>query len=239
MTLPPPSPKPLGRSQAYLKQIVFGGNDGIVTTFAVVAGFAGAQAEGVAEVGAVAVLIFGLANLFADAISMGLGEFLSARAQRDLYGTQRSHALESIRRSPGEARTRLGLRLRDRGLSSTDADAASAILARTPDMMAEMMIRYDHGLRDPDDENPAINGLFTFMSFVAFGVVPLVPYFLLPADEAAFALSIAATFSALTALGLLRWNATGLGLVRSVGETVLVGGICAVVAFAVGRAVGG
>ena len=56
--------------QEHLKQIVYGGNDGIVTTFAVVAGFAGYGAEGSAAVGGVAVLLFGLANLLADGTAM-------------------------------------------------------------------------------------------------------------------------------------------------------------------------
>ena len=48
----------LSRTQEFLKQIVYGGNDGIVTTFAIVAGFAGAQADGVAQIGGIAVLFF-------------------------------------------------------------------------------------------------------------------------------------------------------------------------------------
>lgn len=237
---PDPGTAPrLGRTQEFLKQIVYGGNDGIVTTFAIVAGFAGARAEGVAEIGALAVLVFGLANLFADAVSMGLGEFLSGRAQRDLYKAQHAGALRHIRQDTGLARARLAALLQGRGLSSTDAEAASAILARDPALMAEWLMRYDTGLDDPDGDNPAIKGLFTFLSFMAFGVVPLVPYFLRPADGTTLVLSALATLAALVALGLLRWNATGLSLRRSVGETVMVGSVCAVVAFAVGAAVGG
>ena len=56
----------IGHLQDYLKQIVYGGNDGIVTTFAVVAGFAGFGSQSVAEIGSVAVLLFGIANILAD-----------------------------------------------------------------------------------------------------------------------------------------------------------------------------
>jgi len=91
----------------------------------------------------------------------------------------------------------------------------------------------------PEEENPALNGLFTFGSFVIFGSVPLIPYFLLEATQNTFYLSIFATFAALTALGLLRWNATGERILRCVGETVALGAVCAAVAFAVGAIVGG
>jgi len=87
----------VGRLQEHLKQIVYGGNDGIVTTFSVVAGFAGYGAEGAATVGGVAVLLFGLANLFADGTAMGLGEYLSSASQADVYRGVRARELGAIR----------------------------------------------------------------------------------------------------------------------------------------------
>ncbi len=115
------------RLQEFLKQIVYGGNDGIVTTFAIVAGFAGASADGVAQIGGVAVLVFGLANLFADAVSMGLGEFLSLRSQHDLYRSLRESELREIRQNPEQERLELFEILRQRGLPPGEADTATAI----------------------------------------------------------------------------------------------------------------
>ncbi len=74
----------IGKVQEFLRQIVFGGNDGIVTTFAVVAGFTGAKSGSLAEFSIMTVLLFGLANLFADGSAMGLGNFLSIRAQKEV-----------------------------------------------------------------------------------------------------------------------------------------------------------
>ena len=87
----------VGRLQEHLKQIVYGGNDGIVTTFSVVAGFAGFGAEGAATVGGIAVLLFGLANLFADGTAMGLGEYLSSLSEADVYRGARAKELAEIR----------------------------------------------------------------------------------------------------------------------------------------------
>src|SRR6056297_638882 len=236
---PAPTSPRFGRVQEYLKQIVYGGTDGIVTTFAIVAGFAGAQAEGVAEVGAIAVLLFGLANLFADGVSMGLGEFLSLRAQHDLYRARRAEERRRSRDTPDQQGIRLTEILRGKGLSPQDAAEASGIFTRHPDVMAEMILAEETGLRDPDGESPARNGSFTFAAFITFGAVPLIPYLLLDATPATTRLSILATGVALVLLGLLRWHASGERLWRSVGETVLVGTVCAVVAFGVGWIVGG
>jgi VIT1/CCC1 family predicted Fe2+/Mn2+ transporter len=228
----------LGRAQEFLKQIVYGGNDGIITTFAVVAGFAGAQADGVAQIGGLAVLVFGLANLFADAVSMGLSEFLSLRSQHDLYRTRRQSELREIRDNPEQERIELFEILRERGLPASEADTTATILARHPEIMADLMMSYEFGMQSPDTESPAMNGLMTFASFVTFGSTPLVPYFLLEPTPSTFQLSVLATALALVALGLLRGYATKERLLRTVSETLAVGGVCAVVAYIVGWLVG-
>jgi len=225
--------------QEYLRQIVYGGNDGIVTTFAIVAGFAGAAAEGVAQIGGLAVLVFGLANLFADGVSMGLGEFLSARSEHDLYRRRRTLELKEIAENPEQERMELFEILRQRGLPAGQADTVTTHLADHPEIMADLMLTYEFGMQDPDGESPAINGLFTFGSFILFGSVPLIPYFLREADQTSFWLSVYATAFALVALGMLRWYATEERMLRCVAETVAVGGICAGVAYAVGWLVGG
>ncbi|MFX0544429.1 VIT1/CCC1 transporter family protein [Roseovarius sp. S1116L3] len=229
----------LGRMQEFLKQIVYGGNDGIVTTFAIVAGFAGAQADGVAQIGGVAVLVFGLANLFADAVSMGLGDFLSTRSQHDLYRNRRASEMCEIIEDPEHERMELFEILRQRGVPSGEADTLTTIVARHPDLMADLMMTYEFGMLDPDEDSPALSGLMTFASFVVFGAVPLVPYFVLEPTSQTFWLSVCSTGAALVALGVVRWNATGERLVRTVGETVMVGTVCALVAFVVGAVVGG
>ena len=114
----------------FIKQIIYGGNDGIVTTFAVVAGFAGAGAEGAATVGGVAVLLFGLANLFADGAAMGLGEFLSARSEQDLYHSVRKKELHEIKHNPEMEKLEAIEIMRDRGYSKEDAKTVVEIMEK-------------------------------------------------------------------------------------------------------------
>ena len=218
----------------FLKQIVYGGNDGIVTTFAVVAGFAGLGAEGTATVGSIAVLLFGLANLFADAASMGLGEFLSGRSQRDVYMAERAKELREIAEAPEAERAETIEILRARGCSNADAAAFADLFQRNPELLADFMMQYELGMADPREESPAMNGAATFLAFIFFGAIPLIPYFLMDPTPDTFRLSVAATALALVGLGVLRWHVTREHWWRAIGETVLVGGICAVIAFGVG-----
>lgn len=226
----------LGRFQEFLKQIVYGGNDGIVTTFAIVAGFAGAGAEGAAQIGGIAVLLFGIANLLADATAMGLGEFLSARSEQAVYRSIRDKELHEISTNPEMERAEMIEILTDKGVDPDDAVQMTNVLERNPEFMADFMMQYEIGMADPTDDNPAMNGFATFLAFIAFGAIPLVPYFLLEPVQLTFYLSVFTTFCALVALGLLRWRVTSEAMIRCVGETVLVGGICAIVAYAVGLA---
>jgi VIT1/CCC1 family predicted Fe2+/Mn2+ transporter len=218
----------------FIKQIIYGGNDGIVTTFAVVAGFAGAGVGGIAEIGGMAVLLFGLANLFADGAAMGLGEFLSARSEQDLYHSVRDKEMHEIINNPEHERIEAIEILMDRGFTHEQASQMTEIMEQNPDYYADFMMAYEISMADPDGESPALNGLATFVAFIIFGSIPLLPYFVLEAVPSTFKLSIFATFSALTILGLLRFAVVRQNIFRSVGETVLVGGVCAFVAFGVG-----
>nr|WP_321526975.1 VIT1/CCC1 transporter family protein [uncultured Cohaesibacter sp.] len=228
----------LGQVQDFLKQLVFGGNDGIVTTFAIVAGFAGAQAEGVTHVGTIAVLVFGLANLFADAVSMGLGEFLSTRSKKDLYFKQRRFVFEEFVNHPKQEYAELIQMMTERGLPFSSARKIADEVMKSPELVADLMMSYELDMHDMRQVSPALDGLVTFLSFVTFGIIPLVPYLMLPATDTTFLLSVLSTFLALVGLGLLRWWSTREKVSRCVGETLLVGGACALVAFAVGAIVG-
>lgn len=218
----------------HLKQIVYGGNDGIVTTFAIVAGFAGANADGVGEIGTLAVLVFGLANLFADAVSMGMGEFLSARAARDMLVRRRAN----ISADPSGHIAALSKSFQARGYSSLDATTLASLAAKNPEFFAELSLAQIEGLEDPGQGALWPRALITFLSFVCFGFVPLFPFiFHLPTDARSTVAALS-TIGALTALGILRHVVTRAGLGRAVGETLLVGGLCAIVAYLVGVMVG-
>ena len=224
----------LGGASEFLREIVYGGNDGIVTTFAVVAGFAGAQAEGVLEIGGIAVILFGLANLFADGLSMALGAFLSARAQADVYHAARAREMVEIAERPERERAEVFEILRARGVAEADIAAFADLYARNPEVMADFMMQHEMGMASPEGTSPARDAVATFLAFILFGAIPLLPYFLLPPEPATFRLSVGATIGALVLLGLLRWKVTTLPLARAIAETVAVGGVCAVVAYLVG-----
>ena len=224
-----------GRFSANLREIIYGGNDGIVTTFAVVAGFSGAKMyESGAQIGGLVVLMFGLANLFADGTAMGLGSFLSARSEQDVYKAERAKELHEIKHNPQFERIEALEILALKGVKPEDAKKLVDVYESYPELMADFMMAYELGMADPFDGSPMMEGLMTFGSFLLFGIVPLLPYFFMPANAQSFQVSIGLTGLSLLGLGLVRWKITMQSIWRCVGETMLIGGVCAAIAYVVG-----
>lgn len=218
----------------YLRQIVYGGSDGIVTTFAVVAGFTGAQSGQTATYSIIAVLLFGLANLFADGTSMAVGEFLSSRSERDVFLRQKKKEQQQITDTPDAEFTQtIGL-LKQQGFSSDHAEQLAKIYQTNQPFWIDFMMKYQLEMQDPTEEKPHINAAVTFGSFVFFGFMPLIPYLITQEVMTAFLSSIGASLAAMTLLGTLRMYISNQSPIRAIGETVALGVISASVAFGVG-----
>lgn len=222
----------------YFKEIIYGGIDGIVTTFAVVAGFSGAafSNETTTKVSFVIVLLFGLANLFADAASMGLGNFLSVRSEKDLYFSKRKEESRGVENNPETAKEKTIAILVEKGFSTDDASTLAAIYRTNNEYWVDFLLQHHRELSDPRGEKEVFTGLATFFSFMVFGSIPLLPFMFQSEGYAinAFLYSVAGTFTALVLLGLLKWKAIGTRFLPSLLEVVLVGSVAAVLAFVVG-----
>lgn len=219
----------------YLKEIVYGGNDGIVTTFAVVAGFTGAQSSITGSAyPLLTVLLFGVANLFADGLSMGLGNFISLRSEKDLYRAEKQKELNDIRNRPEAEKAQTVAILLRRGFSKQQALELARLYSQNEDYWAEFMMKYELEMPDPQNENPYLTAVATFFAFISFGFTPLIPYIFLQKTGNLFFLSSVFTLGALVLLGLLRWKVTKDPLIRALGEIVMVGGVAAIMAYFVG-----
>jgi VIT1/CCC1 family predicted Fe2+/Mn2+ transporter len=218
----------------YLKEIVYGGNDGIVTTFAVVAGFAGANIAGSSSFGFMTVLLFGVANLAADATSMGLGNFLSMRAEQDRYKEQRNKEAHEVEHNFEMERDETIHLLERKGFTNADSKVLVSIFEKNKEYWIDFMMQYELEMSDPTNDNPVYTALATFLAFIAFGTIPIVPYIFFPTHPDTFLFATGATFLALVCLGLLRYKVTKDSLFRSMGEIVFVGGLSAAFAYIVG-----
>lgn len=212
----------------FIQDIVYGGNDGIVTTFAVVAGTVGA------DLPHYVIVILGLANLLADGASMAAGSYLSLKSERDQYERLRKEELEEIEREPELEREEIREAYRKKGFSGADLDRVTAVITSDKRIWAEAMMHEEHGLTREASARPLLHGTMTFVAFVLFGAIPLLPYFFEHDPSKRFSVALVSTFSALLLLGLTRSIVTRERLFRGPLEIVGVGVISTAVAYGVG-----
>ncbi len=220
----------------YLKEIVYGGTDGIVTTFAVVAGFSGAELTGaMGSIPLLTVLLFGFANLFADATSMGLGNFLSVRADQDVYRKEQRKEFREIKENTAFEKAETIQILQKRGFTEDQSNTLTDIYMTNEAYWVDLMMRDELNMSNPLKENPFFTGIATFISFIVFGAIPLLPYvFFQDSPDQLFETSIVFAGVALILLGFFRWKITQQDMLKSVIETLLLGAISAIVAYGVG-----
>ena len=219
-----------------IKEIVYGGNDGIVTTFAVIAGFTGAYSDTntTLDLSILTVLLFGLANLFADGSAMGLGSFLSLRAEKNVYRAFKEKERYEIRHNPDMEKAETQEILQSRGYTEEDAKALTELLAKNSDYWLSFMMNDELELANPEKESAARNGLVTFLSFCFFGFIPLVPYIVFGEPVISFTSSCVFAFFSLVTLGIVSGYASGRNRTMSILETLAVGTTAGSVAFVVG-----
>ncbi|MFQ5796243.1 MAG: VIT1/CCC1 transporter family protein [Candidatus Bipolaricaulia bacterium] len=220
-----------GAGSQYIGDLVYGGLDGIITTFAVVSGVSGA------DLGTGIILILGLANLLADGFSMATGAYLSAKSEQEYYDQERKRELWEVKHFPDGERVELHEIYRQKGYSAEEAQQLVTIESRDKERWVDAMMIDELGLME-DDRNPLLNGLATLIAFIVAGAVPLLVYLVSLtvsiSPDVAFPISVALSGLALFGLGAAKVLVTRQNPFKSGLEMLLVGGLAAGVAYGVG-----
>ena len=221
---------------ADIREIIYGGVDGIITTFAVVSGFSGAAVSHDAAVtlSTGLVLLFGLANLFADGVSMGLGGFLSLRSERKLYDSLEKKEADAIRNDTDRTVRETEDFFVSDGFSREDARTMTAIFRKNESSWLTYIMRERVGLMPVENARAGRKSLSVFLAFIVFGSVPIVPFFFVPSAADAFHLSVGSFLVSLTVLGLVRCLITKERIYHAVGEVLFIGAVAGGIAFLVG-----
>jgi VIT1/CCC1 family predicted Fe2+/Mn2+ transporter len=211
---------------SHIRDWVYGGIDGAVTTFAVVAGVAGAQLS------PAIVLILGAANLLADGFSMAASSYSGTKAEMDNVRRLRDIENKHLEMEPEGERRELRLILGQKGLKGEALDHGVAAIASNRRLWVDTMLAGEYGL-STNSRAPLRSAVHTFTAFLVCGSVPLVPYVFGMGSS----LTVASTAVALVFFGigslksvwsLSPWWRSGL-------ETLLIGSAAAAVAYGVGH----
>ncbi|NOD35232.1 MULTISPECIES: VIT1/CCC1 transporter family protein [unclassified Ruegeria] len=208
-----------------LRDVVYGGIDGSVTTFAIVAGVAGAGLS------PFVIVALGLANVLADGFSMAAGNYSGTKAELDNIRRIRAVEERHIALYPDGEREEVREILAQKGLSGDVLNEATAEITSSHENWINLMIEGEYGLGSVDP-HPMKAALATFFAFLVAGMIPLLPF--LASIPNAFVMSAWMTMGVFFAIGALksRWSLAPWW--RSGMETLLIGGLAALIAYLVG-----
>ncbi|MBI3142518.1 MAG: VIT1/CCC1 transporter family protein [Bacteroidetes bacterium] len=215
----------------YLREFVYGGIDGSVTTFAVVAGATGGHLE------SSVVIILGIANLLADGFAMSVGSYLSSKSDKENYHkhlAQEYWEIEHMRESEVDEIRAVYHRYGFRGKLLDDVVAH---ITADKDRWVEVMMKEELEMQK-ETKTPMGMGLATFLAFVVMGFIPLavyvVDYFIAPVPHV-FAISSVMTALVFMYIGFVKGRVTEAGRWRGLFETLLLGGVAAILSYLVGH----
>lgn len=216
--------------QKYLGEFVYGGIDGSVTTFAVVAGSVGAGLD------SAVIIILGFANLIADGFSMSVGAYLSSKTEQENFNKHKKIEYWEIENLRDKEIEEIREIYQQKGFEGELLEQVVNKITEDKDVWVDTMMKEELEMV-LEDKSPFYIGLWTFISFLLVGLIPLLIYlidFLNPLNTNIFLVSCILTSLAFIIIGILKSIVTTTSMIRSVVETLGLGAIAAVLAYFVG-----
>ena len=213
-----------------VRDVVIGMSDGLTVPFALAAGLSAAVTSSSLIVTA------GLAEVAAGAIAMGLGGHLAATTDIEHFDAEVARERREIAEVPHREVAEVESVMRGFGLDGEPLERVVAAITANRDRWVEFMMRFELGIERPDPRRAFTSAFTIGGAYIVGGLVPLVPYMLVPAVHDAMVWSVISTGVALLAFGAIKGRLTGMNLVRSAVQTLVVGGLAAGAAFGLAHA---
>jgi vacuolar iron transporter family protein len=221
----------LRKNEKYLGPFVYGGIDGCVTTFAVVAGAVGAEMNGNI------IIILGSANLLADGFSMSVGAYLSSQSVRSYYFKMVATTERAVEQEPEKATVLLRDIYSQKGFEGKNLDNVIEVITADKSRWVNVLIKEQPGF-STGSITPLATSIATYISFLSIGMIPLSVYiwnYLYPHNTDLFFYSSLLTGIGFFFIGALKAYVTKTKLWRGILETILLGAIASLVAYFAGK----
>lgn len=218
------------RLQTNLGEFVYGGIDGSVTTFAVVAGSAGAHLD------SSVIIILGFANLIADGFAMSVGSYLSAKTEKEKFERHQSIEYWEVENMPEKEREEVREIYAMKGFEGDLLAQVVDKITEDKDRWVDVMMKEELEM-SKETKSPFQMGLVTFLSFISMGFIPLTVYlidYFSPLQMQLFSASALLTAIGFTFIGYLKSIFNQTSAWKSIAETLLLGGAAATLSYFVG-----
>lgn len=235
VTAPPPPIPPddyqdhLGKARQYLRDIILGVNDGLVSTFLLVAGVVGAGLT------STQVLLTAIAGALAGMISMGTGEYLATKSQEEVFAAEMELEKQHLREHREHERDELRHMFGDMGLAGDDLESVVQIIDGSDEAMLGVMAGLEFGIVDTEKRNPYAAGLASAGLFFVGAFPSVLPFALF--DDTRTALLVAAVLAGfgLVVVGATKTMMTKKNPALSALENLGIGLFGGVLSFLVGQ----
>jgi VIT1/CCC1 family predicted Fe2+/Mn2+ transporter len=214
-----------------VRDIVIGMSDGLTVPFALAAGLTGAIA--VSRI----IVTAGFAEIAAGSIAMGLGGYLAARGDAEHYASERAREEQEIVTVPELEAQEVKDIFKSYGLTEDESASVVEALRQRPKDWVDFMMRFELGLEKPDPARAWKSAVTIALSYIVGGMIPLSAYLVFSEAHRALWVSIVVTLAALGIFGGIKGRFTGVPVLRSGLQTMLIGGIAAAVAFGIARVI--
>ena len=214
-----------------LRAAVFGINDGLVSNFSLVMGFAGAVAS------PEYILLAGVAGLLAGAFSMGAGEYVSMAAQKELLEQQIALEKQELEMSPREEEEELSLLYQAKGIPENEASRLAHRIIENPATAIDTLAREELGLDPSELGSPWGAAISSFFAFVVGAIIPVLPY-LIFAGKNALVTSAVLSCLALFGVGAVLSVFTARGPLMSGIRMLAIGLLASAITYSVGWLLG-
>ncbi|HVC44680.1 MAG TPA: VIT1/CCC1 transporter family protein [Candidatus Binataceae bacterium] len=211
-----------------LRDVMLGLNDGLVASFAVTSGVAGAFSA------ANIVIMAGLSEMLGGAVAMGLAAYASARAQVEFYQSEIERERVEIERWPERERDEVSSIYRKKGFAGPLLDQIVAHITADPARWSSVMMREELGFGTDIDQPPLRSGLTVGLSYLLGAMVPVMPYLLVAPPNGILASAIA-TVVVLFGVGAAKTAITSRSWWRSGLESMAIGIAAAAVTYGAGK----
>ncbi len=228
----PPYRDHLGRSRQYLRDIILGVNDGLVSMFLLVAGVVGGTMT------TEQVLLAGIAGALAGAISMAAGEYLATKSQDQAFQAELELEAEHLRWYRDREVEELREMFTTMGLSGDELETVVEIIDGNDEAMIQMMAGLEFGIVEHERRNPYVAAVYSGLLFIAGSLPPVLPFVFDVSPGSGLAWAAAATGIALFIVGAMKTLMTRRSMLRSGLENLAIGFGGAVLSYLVGRAFG-
>lgn len=214
----------------YIRQLVFGFEDALVSTLGAITGIAGGSHDNFV------VVLAGLVIIFVESLSMGVGAYISSKSEREVIEATLEKEKKLIAKDPEGEKREIRDYLKGRGLSAEEIEAVVKKLSSNRKMLLEEMMLHEYGMVSEPRNRSVRRGLVMWGSYFVGGFFPVLPYLFLPINTALY-ISIIITLLILFAFGALKTRFTGRSWWKSGVEMMLLSISAAAVGYAVGRLV--